>query len=195
MKKILTLSIITFISIFMIGTTLVTAGGVPFEALQRQIDDLQQQIDNLQNITIKAFATTTGISSQIHHNLAPETDVDLLTLELPAGKYLSTITIQAHYLPHDSSTNLSCGYVISDPDQFIGFMFGGNVSGQVSHAHTMGMHLWEPAVAEPLTVTVRCHHTPVIGDSQLLDINHAEWTVIAVDELDDQISEPALSNP
>ena len=99
MKKTLTLSIITFISIFMIGTTLVTAGGVPFEALQRQIDDLQQQIDNLQNLTIEAFATTTGIISQIHHELPPETEVDLLTLELPAGKYVSNITLQAHYIP------------------------------------------------------------------------------------------------
>ena len=74
-------------------------------------------------------------------------------------------------------------------------MFGGNVSGQVSHAHTMGMHLWEPPGSGPLTVTVRCYHTPIIGDPELLDINHAEWTVIAVDELDDQISVPALSIP
>ena len=59
MKKFITLSVIIFVSIFLIGTTLVTAGdvvltedgkvpGKPFEALQQQIDYLQQQINDMQ---------------------------------------------------------------------------------------------------------------------------------------------------
>ena len=165
-----------------------TVPGVPFQVLQNQIDNLKEQINDLEleNVSVEAFTTTTGMVSQIHHELPAYEEVDLLTLELPAGKYVSNITLQAYYIPY--STNLNCGYVDSS-GQSIGSMFGGNVSGQVSHAHTMGMQLLGSG---PLTVTVRCSHCPM-GGTELLDINHAEWTVIAVDELDYQESIPALS--
>ena len=48
MKKALTLSIITFVSIFLIGTTLANAGGKPFEELQMQIDELNKRLDAMQ---------------------------------------------------------------------------------------------------------------------------------------------------
>jgi hypothetical protein len=59
MKRFLTLSITTFISIFLIGTTLVTAGdvgltddgkvpGKPFVELQNQIDELRERLDSIQ---------------------------------------------------------------------------------------------------------------------------------------------------
>ena len=133
---------------------------------------------------IEAFATGKG-GIQLPLNHVP---VDVVALDLPAGKFVSNVTFLASYrgfgpgLPEEESSFVSCRY------EFIGSSgerydlpgqsyqsgsFGGNIWGYQSHAHTHAITL-----VEPTKVIVVCSNGP--GSSR---INHMEWNVIKVDTL------------
>ncbi|MHC4215717.1 MAG: hypothetical protein ACYSWP_20400 [Planctomycetota bacterium] len=184
MKKILTLSIITFISIFLIGTTLVTADGNPFEVLQQQIDDLQQQINDLQTGTVSAYVKKSNVG---YISSGEENAVDVLTLSLPAGIFINTITLNANWYPnhmyeHDSFTDLYCEFV--DPD---GNSVTGDTVEEMVNGHDILAKTVELTPHEPMVVILSCWHRPRLGDEeQLIRMGNAVWTAIKVDELDRQ---------
>ena len=184
MKKILTLFIITFISIFLTGTTWVTADGVPFETLQQQIDDLQQQINDMQTGTVSAYVKKSNVGYILP---GEENAVDVLTLSLPAGIFINTITISANWYPDesyepDSYTDLYCEFVDTDGNSVTGDPVGEMVNGTDIVAKTLEL---EPH--EPMVVILSCWHRPRIGDEgQRIRMGNAVWTAIKVDEVDRQ---------
>ena len=170
----------------MIGTTLVTAGGVPFEALQRQIDDLQQQINDIQiqNSYTKAYTNSS------HLNQFPQDkEMKIISLSLPEGKFIMTIVMGATFF-HDGlynsdyQTYLGCDFVDENDNLVTGYKFGGGVTGAETLANTIPLTLYEAT-----NITLNCSHScgyddPVPNDPMSFSI---VWTAIEVDEIENQV--------
>ena len=157
--------------------------GKPFVALQEQIDNLQLQINNIEAGLVKAYVTKNNI-----HGLPPgvENAVNLMSLNLPAGEYVTTMTIQASYYPGgvydpDSQTFLACSFVDAEGNPVTGHLVGGGVNGTDTHAITMELTLFADT-----EVFCRCMHDP-FDDEETMDINSAVWTAIKADEIDNQM--------
>ena len=135
MKKILAISITAFILIFMVGTTLATADGVPFEALQQQIDDLQEQINDLQQGCIPAAYSTYADPEVVE--VEPRIVMEKL---LPSGVYVSNISLGGKYgnfgFDPECWAFLDCQIVDGVTNLPIAGGVGGNVVGIMTHSST-----------------------------------------------------------
>jgi hypothetical protein len=156
--------------------------GKPFQALQQQIDELQQQIDDIHVGIVKAYVTKNG-----DIELAPDEKVDVMTLSLPEGKYINTITIGAGYPPpwqdDSSSSFLECAFVDSQGFPVTGDLVGGNVFGLNSFAITLELEFSLPDTND---VVLQCKSDP-LGDMEYnMTIYHTEWTAIKVSEIERQ---------
>jgi hypothetical protein len=155
--------------------------GKPFEALQQEIDDLQQQINDMQTGTVSAYETKSNVG---YISSGEENAVDVLTLSLPAGIFINTITLNANWYPgdmyvHDSFTDLYCEFV--DPH-------GNSVTGDPVEEMVNGTDILAKTLAltpsEPMVVILSCWHRPKRGDEgEPIRMGNAVWTAIKVDEL------------
>ncbi len=159
--------------------------GKPFIILQEQIDSLQAQIDNLEKGVVKAYVNKGG---GIALQPGDANAISLVSLNLPAGDYISMITVQATFHPggsyvHDTLTSLSCSFEDLGGNPITGHLFGGNVTGQYSHGITMELSLYQDT-----EIFCKCKHNPFSEYAEEpLDINSIVWTAIKADELDNQL--------
>jgi hypothetical protein len=158
-----------------------TVSGRPFQALQEQIDALQEQIDALQTGPVKAYVTKNGAENLT--DLNPLVDYDVMTLSLPKGKYIYTITIQASYYPNgiydpNSQTFLDCWFLYSNDQPGLGHHIGGGVNGTDMLALTTEEEIYE----DETEVTLVCNHDP-FDSGETVTINSTVWTTIKVGEL------------
>jgi hypothetical protein len=159
--------------------------GKPFVALQKQIDNLQLQIDEIEAGPVKAYVTKNGGVV-----LLPgiKNAVNLMSLNLLAGEYVTTMTIQASFYPggfyvHDTQTSLSCSFVDGDGNQVTGHLVGGKINGTETHAITMELTLFDET-----EIFCRCSHVPFNEYAdEPMDINSVVWTAIKASELDNQM--------
>jgi len=170
--------------------------GAPFAYLQQQIDDLKEQIYNLPTGEVKAIA------GKQMPNFPPlekgEPPLNVITLDLPAGDYVSTTTVNAVYFggpwmetpeytgwtySADNPGVLSCKFVDDNGNQLTGHGVGGNVIGQTTLSLTMELHVWNDTIA-----ILQCENTTPWGNYGIheIGIGQANWTLIKVDYLDEQ---------
>jgi len=170
--------------IFVLPLFAVAQNGKPFQALQEQIDDLQQQLEAVQTGPVKAYVTKNGAI-----DLTPNIDHSVMTLTLPEGKYIYTITIQASYYPNDlynplSQTFLECSFLYDNEPSGLGHHVGGGVNGTDTHALTTEDEI-TPMFGDEVEVTLVCEHEP-FDTGETMTINSAVWTAIKVGEIDRQ---------
>lgn len=161
-----------------------TVPGVPFQKLQEQIDDLQEQIDAVQTGPIKAYV---GKQMMNFPPLGPDEIASVITLELPIGKYINTITISAAYFGGEGGTfsasdpgHLSCWFVDDENNEITGHLIAGNIIGVDTIALTMELELWEKT-----TAILKCQNVELWTSADMA-ICQAIWTAIKVGELDNQ---------
>lgn len=161
--------------------------GQPFEVLQEQIDTLKQQLEALQTGPVKAYVTKKGTAFPT--NLSPETDYHVMTLNLPEGMFIYTITITASYYPYGlydytSQTFLDCSFLYDMEQPLLGHHIGGGINGTDTLAITMEDEIL-PMQGNETEITLSCIHTPFDTDATMT-INSAIWTAIKVGELEIQ---------
>lgn len=130
----------------------------------------------------EAFATNNG---DVHFT-ATGNEVDVMALDLPAGNFVSNVTIQVSYLGEGS---IVCRYDAITPAgrfELGGYRFGGPAMSE-THAHTFDFWLDENTQVV-VTCTPWFMEDPPVGD---ILINSAFWTVIKVDTVTYQ---PPLGN-
>jgi hypothetical protein len=155
-----------------------SVNGLPFQALQEQIEALQEQVEALQTGPVKAYVTKNGAI-----NLDPNTDYQIMTLTLPEGLYIYTITITASY-SLDSQTFLICSFLYEGEPSTMGHTIGGQVNGMDTHALTTEDEIYH-VIGGETEVTLTCSHDPW-DSGENMDINTAVWTAIKVGELERQ---------
>ena len=155
--------------------------GVPFQVLQDQIDDLQQQINDLQQGSMCAAYSAHAYGMEII-----EDPTIVMSIDLPAGDYVSNISLGLQYQAESHGFWAECwayfgcqtrDAATSDPIPGIGI--GANVVGIMTHSNTGLLELAEPTnvAFECSLETVWC---PGYPDTPL-NLMSANWTLIKVD--------------
>jgi hypothetical protein len=162
--------------------------GKPFEFLQQQINALQQQIDEFEAGTVKLYENKKDLALP---DLEPNTPTAVVTIDLAAGVYLTTVTIGAVYWGspegyYDAARPgwLDCWFEDSEGTQITGHHFGGNVIGMQTHSITMSLVLESDTTAKVMCSNESLWFTPVNN----MGISNAIWTAMEVDEFYNQVS-------
>lgn len=154
-----------------------TVPGKPFEYLQQQINDLQDQIDNIQAGIVKAYFTSDG-------DIIIDAEgvfVKVLGLELPRGAYVSNMTLSVASMPRSDNSFLDCRFINEDTNSQITGGFGLVVNHPQQLAHTWSFNVF----ADSANIALYCRAWG-FEDWEISTIHHAEWSVIEVDEIDNQ---------
>jgi hypothetical protein len=183
LNKLSILSIVAVL-VFVFPVFAVSQEGEPFKALQEQIDELRQQINNIQGYPIKAY------SARSHYDNMPQSEewVPVITLSLPEGDFIMTITMMATFF-HDGSYNsdyqtfVDCICVDQDEEEIQGCGLAGGVTG----AENLAVTFEQPLFEETNVTTLYCRHSSWSDDP--MTIHGLQWTAIKVDELDIQIEQ------
>ena len=150
-----------------------TAPGVPFQALQEQIDDIQAGI-------AKAYSVNSG-------STVISTDTEVMSIDLPPGDYVSNISLGFRYtyagFEADAWAFVDCG--IYADGNFTGYGLGGNVCGIMGHSTTQILSL----TSDSTTVTLRCElgseccgeYCTACANEVDLELLSGSWTLIRVD--------------
>lgn len=158
-----------------------TVPGAPFQVLQDQIDGLQIQIDNIQQQMCAAYSTHLPASMVI-----PDDPVVVMSIDLPAGDYVSTISLGLQYQAEGHGfwpecwAFYECSIIDDDTGLKIGNAYvGGNVVGVLPQSGTNILTLFNnTTVALECFVGCRCcseyPETP-------LNLLSGSWTLIRVD--------------
>ena len=158
-----------------------TVPGKPFKVLQDQIDDLQQQINNMPTGKVKAY------SARSHYTNMPQSEdrIPVITLSLPEGKFIMTITMLATFF-HEGIYNANYQTFVDCVcvDQYGAEIQGCGISGGVTGIETLAVTFEQPLFETTNVITLCCKHGSWSDDP--MTINGLTWTAIKVDELDIQ---------
>ncbi len=162
-----------------------TVPGTPFQVLQKQIDDLQEQINDIPPGSMCAAYSTTHLIEKIIESTEFYEDVVVMSITLPEGDYVSTISLGVQYQAEghgfwpecwaflDSSViNLNTLEMIGSAS------VGGNVVGTLPRSGTNMLRLWEETTVA-LTIKVDCIWCQAFPDTPL-NILSGSWTLIKV---------------
>jgi hypothetical protein len=114
---------------------------------------------------------------------------EVMLLTLPAGDYISNITIHASYFPNDlfpkdEHASIDCHTQTMDGNGRSG-KFGTALQGLAATSLTYAINLTEES-----DVFAYCEVDSIADDSQIVTVHRANWTAIQIDNL---IKQPSLN--
>jgi len=184
-KSITIISIIVT-AIFVMPLFSFAGPGRPFQVLQNQIDDLQQQINEIQPGSLCA-AYSTHLTESIE--IIPDEfyeDVVVMSITLPKGDYVSTISLGVQYQAAGHGFWPECWAYLDSSiidlntlNKIGNASVGGNVVGVLPRSGTNMLKLWEETTVA-LTIKVDCIWCQEFPETRL-NILGGSWTLIKVE--------------
>ena len=163
-----------------------TVPGTPFQVLQGQIDDLQQQINEIPPGSMCAAYSTTHLIQKIIGHAEFYQDVVVMSITLPEGDYVSTISLGVQYQAAGHGFWPQCWAFLDSSIRDFNTMdiigsasVGGNVVGTLPRSGTNMLRLWEETNVA-LTIKVDCIYCDDFPETPL-NILSGSWTLIKVE--------------
>jgi hypothetical protein len=142
----------------------------------------------IQDNRVKAYVT--GHGDVI---IEPDNSADVMTMSLPIGKFINTITLSVGPwpvtgpIPDAPVSFLSCQFVDDENIPVTGHLVGGDVIYHQSFAITLELLFWDQEIND---VTLRCHSMETNESDSDIIIFSAQWTAVKVDDVVIQPFEP-----